>query len=105
MSTETFLFVINALTIGTLLLSIIYTTGVVWRVELELDTSYKFFLTATIFIFAAEVLSCYYAIDYALGLSIVVKILRMLFAVSFLAGVLFMRDIVRKMDGEIDDEK
>ena len=88
------------MTIGSLFLAIIYTAGVVWRVELELDISYKFFLAAVIFLVLAEVLDLYYSVDNNLQFALTVKILRMLFALGFFSGVLFMRDIVRKVDGE-----
>lgn len=99
MKTESILFALNFVTIGALLLSIIYTAGVVWRVEKELDTSYKFFLAAIIFLFFAEILGLYFSENIAL-LSIAVKSLRMLFTLCFLIGVLLMRDIARKIDGE-----
>ena len=81
------------------MLSIIYTAGVVWRVEMELDISYKFFLAAIVFLLFAE-LTNLYASDNVLVLDLTVKILRMLFTICFLSGVLLMRDIVRKIDGE-----
>ena len=99
MNTQTSLLIINAITIGALALSIIYTAGVVWRVEKELDISYKFFLTAIVFLLIAELINLYPA-DNAQILTIIVKTLRMLFTLCFLSGVLLMRDIVRKIDGE-----
>ncbi len=99
MNTQTLFLTINALTIGAILLSIIYTAGVVWRVEKELDVSYKFFLVAIIFLLAAEVVNLYPSQQTA-TLEIIVKSLRMIFTLCFLSGVLFMRDIVRKIDGE-----
>jgi len=99
MNTQTLFLIINATTIGAILLSIIYTAGVVWRVEKELDISYKFFLTAIIFLLAAEIVSLYPS-EQAATLEIIVKALRMIFTLCFLSGVLFMRDIVRKIDGE-----
>ena len=99
MNTQTLLLTINIITIGLLMLSIIYTAGVVWRVEMELDISYKFFLAAIVFLLFAE-LTNLYASDNVLVLDLTVKILRMLFTICFLSGVLLMRDIVRKIDGE-----
>ena len=91
---------VDAITIATLFLSVVFTAGVVWRVEKKLDISYKFFLTAIIFLLAAEIMDLYYGVDNQLEITLVVKILRMIFAVLFLIGVLFMRDIVRGLDGE-----
>lgn len=105
MKIEFIFLAINTATIIFLLLSIIYTAGVVWRVEKKLDTSYKFFLLAIIFLFIAELLNLYYAIDSALEIAIAVKTLRMLFAFCFLTGIIIMRRIVRKLDGELNNKK
>ncbi len=102
---ETSLWGINGVTIGALLLAVIYTAGVVWRVEMELDASYKFFLAAILFLAAAEILDLYYSVDGDAIMAFAVKILRMFFALGFLAGILFMRDIIRKMDGEKKKKK
>jgi len=91
---------INIATIASLLLAIIFTAGVVWRVEKKLDISYKFFLAAATFLLLAEFLDLYYSIDNSAAIALAVKILRMLFALGFLSGVLFMRNIVRNLDGE-----
>ena len=91
---------INLVTIIALLLAVIFTAGVVWRVEKELDISYKFFLTAIVFLLVAEILDLYYGVDNQLEIALIVKGLRMIFAILFLVGVLFMRDIVRDLDGE-----
>jgi hypothetical protein len=97
---ETIFLGINIVDVAALLFSVIFTAGVVWRVEHELDISYKLFLAAIVFILAAEILDLYYGLDNQLYVSLIVKILRMLFAAFFLAGVLFMRDIIRHLDGE-----
>ena len=97
---ENIFWIVDIATIGALLLSIIYTAGVVWRVEMKLDTSYKFFLLAVIFIFLAEITDFYYSLNNIFFWSLAVKVLRMLFALSFFSGVLFMRNICRTLDGE-----
>jgi len=97
---ETIFLGISILTIGSLLFSIIYTAGVVWRVEMKLDISYKFFLLAVIFLFFAESIDLYYGLENGAFWALAVKSLRMLFALNFLVGVLFMRNILRSMDGE-----
>jgi hypothetical protein len=97
---ENIFLIANAVTIGSLLLAIIYTAGVVWRVEMELDISYKFFLAAVVCLLLAEVLDLYYVVDNSMKIALVIKVLRALFAMGFLSGVLFMRDIVCKADGE-----
>jgi len=99
MNLDLIMLIINCITVGALLFSIIYTAGVVWRVEKELDISYKFFLAAIIFLTAAEVAGLF-SPQNATAIALGVKLLRMLFTLCFLAGVFCMRDIVRKLDGE-----
>jgi hypothetical protein len=91
---------INIATIIIISLSIVYTAGVVWRVEMELDISYKFFLAAIVLLLLAELSDFYYSLDNGFFWIIIVKSLRMLFAVNFLIGILLMRKIVRRLDGE-----
>ena len=91
---------LNAITIGALLLSIIYTAGVVWRVEMKLDVSYKFFLAGIIFLLLGEATDLYYVSDNQVMIDLMVKIFRMLFAVCFLFGIIFMRNIIQNIDGE-----
>jgi hypothetical protein len=97
---ENIFWIVNAVTIGALLLSIIYTAGVVWRVEMKLDVSYKFFLAGIIFLLLAEALSLYYPGAEMLKIALVVKVFRLIFALCFLLGVIFMRNLIRCMDGE-----
>jgi hypothetical protein len=97
---ETIFFWVNTIIVATLLFSIIFTAGVVWRVEKRLDISYKFFLAAIVCVFMAEVLDLYYTLDSQVTIALLVKTLRMFFAIFFLTGVLFMRNILRKLDGE-----
>ncbi len=97
---EKYFYLVNAITIAALLLAIAYTAGIVWRTENELDVSYKFFLAGVVFLLIAEVADLYYAIDRQMIIALLIKILKALFAVCFLVGTLFMRDIMRKLDGE-----
>lgn len=93
-------FIVDIVIVAALLLSVIYTVGVVWRVEMKLDTSYKFFLAAVVFILSAELIDLYVSVETGRVIALVVKTLHGLFALSFLAGILFMRDIVRDLVGE-----
>lgn len=95
----TLLMTLEIVTISAVLLSIVYAVGIVWRVEEELDLSYKFFAFAIAFFLIAELLSVYYAGD-DIRFLIAEKASKTLFAILFLIGTLFMRDIVRKLDGE-----
>jgi len=51
-------------------------------------------------VFVAEIFDLYYTLDNQIMIALLVKTLRMLFAIFFLTGVLFMRNILRKIDGE-----
>jgi hypothetical protein len=80
-------------------LAIVFGFGVVWRVEKKLDVSFKLFLAAIIAFFVGEVSSLLYVpktglLIYALPLA------KIFFAVFFLAGILTMRNMIRKIDGE-----
>ncbi len=101
---EAALYLMNIATFVALIIAIAYTVGVVWRVELELDTSYKFFLLGIILFFVSEILDFWYVPDERLMIAVAVKALHMIFSLCFLLGVIFMRDIVRKMDGEKDSK-
>ncbi len=97
---EAALYLVNIATIVALIVAIAYTVGVVWRVELRLDTSYKFFLVGIILFFLAEILDFWYVPESRPAIEIAVEALRMLFSLCFLLGVVFMRGIVRNLDGE-----
>ena len=86
------------------LFSIIYTAGVVWRVEKKLDISYKFFLSAII-AFALSEIIILFRTSQRVWINDASLALRLLFALLFLKGVLTMRRMVRVMDGEINPEK
>ena len=82
------------------LFAITYTFGIVWRVEKKLDISFKFFLVAIISFTLSEITSL--TLPITTGLSQLLNIgLQIIFIVFFLAGVLEMRSMLRRMDGEI----
>lgn len=83
------------------LLAIIYTFGVVWRVEKKLDLSYKLMLGSI----ASFTLSEIFSLFQSEGRNLVVILsiaLKALFIILFLAGILEMRSMLRNMDGEKD---
>ena len=96
---ETLLILLEAIILLAVLLSIVYVVGIVWRVEGELDTSYKFFAFAIVFFLISELLNVYYT-GSDMRFIVAEKISMAVFAVLFLTGTLFMRDIVRTLDGE-----
>lgn len=82
--------------IGASLLAIVFTFGVVWRVEKKLDTSFKLLLISiTCFLFSEiSLLSSHPSIAY---LSLAFKVL---FVIFFLAGIFEIRQLIKKIDGE-----
>lgn len=79
-------------------LTLVFTAGIVWRVERKLDVSYKFFLVALVLLLLAESLGSLYAES---GLfAMISSVLRALFGLLLFFGVWTMRDIVRDLDGE-----
>ena len=90
--------VADLLTLFFLFLSLVFTAGIVWRVERKLDVSYKLFLVALALLLLAESLGSFYAES---GIFMVVSsILKAFFGFLLLLGVWTMRDIVRDLDGE-----
>lgn len=87
------------LTVLAALFAIIYTCGVVWRVERRLDISYKFFLAAIIFFTLANALN-YFDVGKSVILPLSVDLSYALFSLLFLVGILTMRSLIRKIDGE-----
>lgn len=103
MNFEFFLIFAHALTLVALSLAFLFAVGVVWRVEMELDASYKLFAFALVFLIVAEAVNLFHFSEYSVIASIVIEGSRMIASVLFLAGILFMRDIVRHLDGEVKE--
>ena len=82
------------------LFSIIYTCGVVWRVEKRLDTAFKLLLVAIIFFSLSELLDFFQLLGVG-WFSLLSLLLRVIFIVFFLIGILETRSMIRRMDGEI----
>jgi hypothetical protein len=82
------------------LFSIIYTFGVVWRVEKKLDVSFKLFLVAIISFTISEIF-----LLLNLGKEELTQLIslgfKIVFVIFFLLGILEMRKMLREMDGEI----
>ena len=99
MNNQTIKIIIDGIVIIAAILSVIFTAGIVWRVEKELDISYKLFLGAIIAFTLGEIANF---INFGNGLLIIgiAAFSKMLFVILFLGGILAMRDLIRKMDGE-----
>ena len=91
--------IINAVVIISALLAVVWTFGVVCRVERRLDISYKFFLTAII-AFAVSELAGLFNLGKASWLFWIPQLGKLIFALFFLAGIWTMRNMIRKIDGE-----
>jgi hypothetical protein len=79
--------------------SIVYSAGVVWRVEKKLDISYKLFLAAVLVYAVSLFLEMFNVIDSKV-MELYISITKVLFMALFLGGVLMMRDLIRDIDGE-----
>ena len=88
--------------LAALFLSMVYIIGVVWRVEGELDLSYKFLSFAVLFLLLGEMLRVFSPVFFEWA-SLLGDGFRALFGCLFLASIYCMRDVVRKEDGELDD--
>ena len=98
MSLDNITFGSHLVVILLLLFSLVYIAGIVWRVEMELDIAYKLFFAAVVFLLLAEIVEKFFsetAVYVAIG-----SVLKVIFSVLFLSGVVMMRDLIRNMDGE-----
>lgn len=98
MNTTMLLLGMDSVTIAIFLLILVFSVGVVWRVEQELDLSYKFFVIAAGCLTLAELIGFYANPDFYI--IILDKGLRIGGALFLLVSVLLMRDLIRKLDGE-----
>ena len=99
---KNFELIINTVIILSSLLAVVYTLGVVWRVEKKLDLSYKLLLVAILAFIASVIIEILNPIRDSL-MELAANIMKMLFAMFFLAGVFTMRNMIRKIDGEKKD--
>lgn len=98
MTLATLVIVFDAISLLLLFFAIVFTAGIVWRAEQELDISYKLFLVSLVFLLASELIGKIFS-DTVLFVFLS-SILKLLFAVFLLGGIWTMRDILRKLDGE-----
>jgi hypothetical protein len=91
--------VANFVVILAALLSIVYTFGVVWRVEKKLDVSYKLLLLSIVFFTLSEIMG-FFDIGTAGKVRFWMVLTKVLFALFFLSGILTARRMIREVDGE-----
>ncbi len=83
-----------------LLVALVFVIGIVWRVEAELDTAYKYLSFAVVFYLLNEILVVLPVIrELVLG-DVFIALVRFLSALMLFLGMYFMRDLIRRMDGE-----
>ena len=97
--TEFIELLLRGLTGLTLFFALVFVVGIVWRVEAELDIAYKWFSLSVIFFLVSEVISVLPAAEIVSG-SMTLALMRFGSAVTLLLGMYYMRDLVRRMDGE-----
>lgn len=100
MTTDMILIALVGLTLASYALSLVYVVGIVWRVELELDVAYKCLAFAVLFFGVAEVLDLVPRKDGSETWQLFTHGARFLAAILLFLGMYFMRDLVRKLDGE-----
>lgn len=96
-------FVLRCIALLTLLVTLVFVVGIVWRVEAELDRAYKWFSFAVVFFLLAEIFEVLPSMYVFAWNGILFALLRVLAVVSLFWGMYYMRDLVRRMDGEKPD--
>lgn len=95
---------LQGILLGTLFLSTVYIIGVIWRVEGELDISYKFLSASVFVLLMAEMLRIFAPVFFT-DAELFSDILRAIFGITFLISIFLVRDVVRREDGEIHSTK
>lgn len=82
------------------LVTLVFVIGIVWRVEAELDTAYKWFTLTVIFLGLGELVELLPGLLVVTWGGLVGVAARFLAALTLFLGMYYMRDLVRRMDGE-----
>ena len=82
------------------LVTLVFVVGIVWRVEAELDTAYKWFTLTVIFLGLGELVEFLPSLSTVAWGGLVGVAARFLAALTLFMGMYYMRDLVRRMDGE-----
>ena len=91
---------LRSLTSVLLFVALVFVVGIVWRVEAVLDTAYKWFSLSVVFLALGEIIAVLPLFSgLALG-GLFFVAFRFLAALTLLLGMYYMRDLVRRMDGE-----
>lgn len=87
----------NFISIFMLAFSLVFTLGIIWRVEMKLDMAYKVFFCGLVFLFASKFMDFFVKSELLLIIS---QIFNILFSAFLLLGIWLMRDLMRDIDGE-----
>lgn len=77
--------------------SLVFTLGIIWRVEMKLDTAYKVFFCALVFLFLSRILDFFIKSEM---LNLFYQFLNLAFSIFLFWGIWLMRDLLRNIDGE-----
>lgn len=91
---------LRLLSLLTLLAALVFVVGIVWRVEAELDTAYKWLTLAVLFLLLAELIEVWPSLQASPWGGVALVATRWCAALTLFLGMYFMRDLVRRMDGE-----
>lgn len=94
------LLILSSFTIVFLFVALVYVIGIVWRVEMELDISYKFLAAALVFLILSEVLGVLSKTYTDAWWGMALSLAKFLAALHLFIGMFFMRDLIRRIDGE-----
>lgn len=93
-------FSLRLLTLLTLLGALVFVVGIVWRVEAELDTAYKWLTLSVLFLLVSELIEVLPSLHAHPWGGVAMAVTRFLAAATLFLGMYFMRDLVRRLDGE-----
>lgn len=82
--------------------SLVFTLGIIWRVEMRLDMAYKVFFCALVFLFLGGLANFFVETE---SFVVIKGTLDILFAAFLLVGIWLMRDLMRNIDGEKLDKE
>lgn len=77
--------------------ALVFTLGIIWRVEMKLDMAYKVFFCGLACLFISKLMNFFVKSEL---LMIISQMFDILFSTLLLLGIWLMRDLMRDIDGE-----
>lgn len=77
--------------------SLVFTLGIIWRVEMKLDKAYKFFFGALLCLFLIKIMDVFIKGEI---FSLIYQFLNLLFYILLSWGIWLVRDLIMDIDGE-----